>query len=234
MGTRAKEKPKWRTRCESCGKSFLAIRHSCRYCSGLCRHRAAVPLLPTPKKKRCEWCNALFQPTRADRRFCSDRCGFRTWTDNNRAKYNRKMRELNYKTRVRTPWLLLVRAAMHRSKKLGLPCDLTIEWGRNRWTGRCEVSNIPFLIQEKSPRTLFSPTVDRIDASKGYTQDNSRFVLWGVNAFKQNGTDAQMLDIAKGIVLTASRIDLSYVPDAPASSNQACACQIGLRSSAQR
>lgn len=194
-------------RCTVCSRRFVAIRRSRKYCSALCRHQAVVPLLPKPAKKRCERCNKFFQPARTSRRFCSDRCTFREWTDNNRAKYNKKMRELNYKTRVRTPWLLPIRAAKYRASRGNFACDITLEWGFSRWTGCCEVSGLPFVILPKSPRTLFSPTIDKIDPRGGYTKNNSRFVLWGVNAFKQNGTDVQMLKIAKAIVLMASRKD---------------------------
>lgn len=200
-GPYKKPRPALPKRCLDCGKCFLAIRSTRKFCSSLCRHRAAVPLHPPLPKKRCERCSKSFQSKLKKARFCSSKCGFREWTDNNRAKYNKKMRELNYKTRVRTPWTLLIASAKLRARQKGFPFDLTREWGEKRWTGHCEVSGLPFSIVEKAPRTLFSPTLDRIVPSGGYTQNNSRFVLWGVNAFKQNGTDADMFLIAEAITL---------------------------------
>lgn len=42
--------------------------------------------------------------------------------------------------------------------------------------------------------------MDRIDSSKGYTQDNCRFILFAVNSFKGVGTDALMLEIAQALL----------------------------------
>lgn len=200
-GHYTKEIAKLRKRCTVCEKRFLAARPNRKYCSALCRHRAGNPLQGPLPKKKCEWCEKTFRPLQKRRQFCSDKCSHRAYTERNRAKYNSRMRELNYQTRVKAPWKLLILSARVRAKHEGLPCDLTNEWGVSVWTGRCAVSGLPFSLSHKAPRTLFSPTIDRIEPSGGYTQANSRFVLWGVNAFKQNGTDTDMLFIAEHMVM---------------------------------
>jgi hypothetical protein len=44
---------------------------------------------------------------------------------------------------------------------------------------RCEITNIPFEWEPRSPRGL---SIDRIDRSKPYTLSNIRLVCWWVNA----------------------------------------------------
>lgn len=198
------EIPKWKIRCVICNKRYLAVRRSRKYCSALCRHRAGFPLMGPLPKKRCEWCDKLFRSGNSRGRFCGEKCYGRNWTENNRAYYNRRMREMNYKTRVRTPWLLIIRSAKLRARENELKYNLTPAWGKARWTGKCEVSGLPFVILPKSRRTVFSPTIDRIDGKGGYTKNNSRFVLWGVNAFKHDGTHEEMLRIARGIVMQSA------------------------------
>ncbi len=92
----------------------------------------------------------------------------------------------------------------HRAKKLGVPFDL--EWARVRdaWTGKCALTGIPFAIVNKEEREYrvspFSPAIDRIDPSKGYTHGNVRWVLHAVNMFKLNYTDDVMLHIARALL----------------------------------
>lgn len=97
------------------------------------------------------------------------------------------------------PWCKLVIAAKGRAAKRGLPYDLTFEWAEGRWTGFCEVSGIPFQPRYGANHGIFSPSIDRIESSKGYTQDNVRFVLMGVNGLKIDGTDAEMYFVAEAI-----------------------------------
>lgn len=98
------------------------------------------------------------------------------------------------------PWVKLVKGAIRRAKKRGLPFDLTEEWGKERWTGFCEVTKIPFAPRKGAPSSIFSPSVDRIVPTKGYTKDNCRFVLLGVNGLKHDGTDEAMYFVAEALM----------------------------------
>jgi hypothetical protein len=99
------------------------------------------------------------------------------------------------------PWCRLLGSAKNRAKKAGLPYDLTFEWAASRWTDHCEITGIKFrrLTGRLGPNA-FSPSIDRIDNSLGYTQSNCRFILAGVNSLKNDGTDDEMISIAKAIV----------------------------------
>lgn len=207
-----RETSRYKKRCIECGAKFVAIRQHRKYCSNFCRHRALVPLAPPKPKRPCIRCGKLFRPKLDKRQYCSDRCSYRDYTDRNRAAYNARMRELHHRQRVQTPWKRPIATARTRAKKEGLPFDLTMEWGEEIWTGYCAVSGLPFVIARKAPRTLFSPTIDKIIPKDGYLKSNSRFVLWGVNAFKQNGTDAEVLKIAQAIVTRAALLCDSACP----------------------
>lgn len=75
-----------------------------------------------------------------------------------------------------------------------------MEWAEKRWTGKCEITGLPFILSTQRNPYLFSPSLDKIVPSLGYVPDNCRFILHAVNALKGAGTDEQMLEIAKAIV----------------------------------
>jgi hypothetical protein len=56
----------------------------------------------------------------------------------------------------------------------------------------------------------FSASLDKIEPSKGYTKNNSRFILWGCNALKGVGADEDMYAIALRITKTSPSIVSAY------------------------
>ncbi len=80
-----------------------------------------------------------------------------------------------------------------------LPFTLTDEWARARWTGKCELTGIPFVVEGKHGK-FFSPSLDRIDPKLGYVDGNCRFILFAVNTLKGVGTDEDMMLVARGLV----------------------------------
>lgn len=97
------------------------------------------------------------------------------------------------------PWSRLIYGAKSRAKKSKILFDLNSDWGRDRWTGACEITGIPFQHGSRNP-TPFSPSIDRIDPRLGYTKENCRFILFGVNSLKLNGTDSDVMLIARAIL----------------------------------
>lgn len=104
--------------------------------------------------------------------------------------------------RLRRVTHFLMKSAKSRAKKKRLPFDLTIDWAKDRWTGRCELSGIEFR-PSSGRQNPYSPSIDRIDGTKGYVRTNCRFILSAINYLKANGTDEQMFHIASE--LTARR-----------------------------
>lgn len=76
----------------------------------------------------------------------------------------------------------------HRSKASGMECDLTLDWLHEKFKkGVCEITGLPFDFKppdKKGAKPPFTPSVDRIDPTKGYTKDNCQVILWAVNRAK--------------------------------------------------
>jgi hypothetical protein len=69
-------------------------------------------------------------------------------------------------------------------------------------SGRCAVTSIPFVMGEKCSKGMnpFAPSVDRIDSSKPYSNDNCRIVIWAYNMAKGQMTDDQLYEICLAVV----------------------------------
>ena len=67
---------------------------------------------------------------------------------------------------------------------------------------RCRLSGVPFNLEPHgsgaAPRP-YAPSIDRIDARRGYTTDNIRIICWAANLLLGTWGDGPALEIAKGI-----------------------------------
>ncbi len=123
-----------------------------------------------------------------------------------RAKYSENaemFRELSRSYRRAKPWVPLIAKARSRSAKAGIAFNLTAEWGAREWTGRCAVTGVEF---QPDRNRRWSASIDRIIPALGYVQANCRFVLWSVNCLKNDGTDAEMHEVARLIVGAANGV----------------------------
>lgn len=85
----------------------------------------------------------------------------------------------------------MLHSARKRSKEKGFPAPtLTAAWLYEKLrVGVCEVSGLPFATWSKET-TAWIPSIDRVDSSLPYTQENCRVVLWALNAaFAEWGED---------------------------------------------
>jgi hypothetical protein len=95
------------------------------------------------------------------------------------------------------------RAARRRAKKYGLDFSLTLEWCKAQWDkGVSPLSGLPFGNEKGSP---YYPSIDRIDSSLGYSEENCRMILVAENLFKNEWDDAAIIEIARGIAAKAIR-----------------------------
>lgn len=94
------------------------------------------------------------------------------------------------------------KSARSRAKKYGFEYKLPDGWCEQAFEaqdGKCAVSLIPFRI-DRSKRSPFMPSLDRIDPSKGYHPSNCRLVAYIVNcALNQFGEDA-LTEMSRAIV----------------------------------
>lgn len=125
----------------------------------------------------------------------------------NREEVRRKVTEKYHAAREASPVMFLRRSAKYRARKKELPFDLTVEHLESIWTGRCAITDLPMRVSKGNGPGIFSPSIDRIVPELGYVAGNVRFVIHAVNSMKNNGTDEDVVMIARAIVtnFTSSR-----------------------------
>lgn len=93
----------------------------------------------------------------------------------------RKQRE----SRARNRDLAMFRSAAERAKTRGWDFTISRQWLRKKIeTGFCEATGLAFANGEykgAGHADPFSASLDRRDSAKGYTPENCRVILWGLN-----------------------------------------------------
>lgn len=104
-----------------------------------------------------------------------------------------KKSKLKYKDDIPRRLNILLQQAKIRSKKKGVEFELTLQdlLALYPIDGLCPVFKMPIQFNTGKDRTN-SPSIDRIDASKGYTKDNVRIISWKANRMKSNATLADL------------------------------------------
>lgn len=168
--------------CKICPNLFVKKMKSQLYCSREC-YKKAWPINNREKAAKCSRDRRAAQPE---------------WYRKNESKYYRTYRGKQVRER---PWRYVFQSRRLDARKREIPFKITDEWCAARWTGRCEVTNIEFVVNPagKGPHP-FSCTLDKINPALGYLPDNCRFVLHGVNCLKGSGTDFDMFVIAQAII----------------------------------
>ena len=90
---------------------------------------------------------------------------------------------------------------IHRiRKRKTFEFSISKEWVLEKLEGGvCEVTNLPFDIGGNA-RSLFLPSVDRINSKIGYTKENCQMVIFGYNAAKNMNTHEDVMRLAKALV----------------------------------
>ncbi len=95
------------------------------------------------------------------------------------AYHERHLHDLGYRLSV------LFYRTKCRAKRVGLEFGLTLEWVEEQWkkqNGSCRLTGIPLEFgRAATARNPRSPSLDRIDSSRGYTTDNVELVCTWVN-----------------------------------------------------
>lgn len=93
----------------------------------------------------------------------------------------------------------LVAAAKSRAATKGLPFGLTVEWVQLALdAGVCEATGIAFDLEAN--RGWNTPSLDQIQAGKGYTPGNTRVVLFGLNAACGTWGENKVIEMSRAIM----------------------------------
>lgn len=158
------------------------------------KRRAAARAQPI----ECAECHSDFVRPRLGTKYCSPLCQQRYNRKRDMPRALRWQRKAYYKARQVIPWRHVYDGIKRRCKVKNKLFSLTREWVKARYTGHCELTGMPFIIGDR--RHPYSFSIDQIAPDKGYTADNVRFVLWCINSFKTDGTDAQMYRAAEALL----------------------------------
>lgn len=198
--------------CKHCQTPFQTTREQQKFCSSRC---ADVQFVSDNRAKINERAKEKMRQRRAegDPRIAALSAAYRAkpesraeaaaksrkWHSENKEHAN-SHRKNRLKARLEThPWHTAMLGAKLRAAHKKIPFGLTDEWAAARWTGRCELTNIPFVKGTKYQK-LFAASCDKIIPSLGYIPDNSRFVLNCVNMFKSNGPDTMLYEVAEALL----------------------------------
>lgn len=140
----------------------------------------------------------------------------RPYTERDKAlnkEWNRvnRNKRIAYKAKWRTTKdgraLMLLDNSRNRAKRLGVEHALTRKWIAERLNAPCPITGRTFDLSGPAKGSRCnpnSPSLDRIDSSKGYTVDNVRVTTVHANvALNEFGTEALVL-LSKDIIRTIS------------------------------
>ena len=88
--------------------------------------------------------------------------------------------------------------AKSRSKKKNLELNITLEYLESIYPddSLCPLLNIP-LDWDSPPKHPSTPSIDRIDSSKGYIKGNVQWVSWRANQLMRDATPDELLMVAQ-------------------------------------
>lgn len=90
-----------------------------------------------------------------------------------------------YRLTYRGRLMMLLQSAKSRAKKTGLDFNLDIDFLMSQ-PNVCPILSLQFDITDTNRNT--SPSLDRVDSTKGYTKVNTRLISRRANTIKNDGT----------------------------------------------
>lgn len=128
-------------------------------------------------------------------KFCSIDCNRRYNFD----KYGGH--EYNKKLRSASPRAYLSRLRSVTNRKDTLSLDFLVNLYEKQ-KGLCSITNHPmtFIQPGNNQKVSTNMSIDRIDSSLGYIEDNVRLVCYRANIMKLDGTDQELRDWCKKIL----------------------------------
>ncbi len=115
----------------------------------------------------------------------------------------KKVLEQNKEWKRQNPAKFLYNSARQRSKQIGIPFDLKIE-------DIIVPEYCPLLNVKLEFGTRYSPSIDRIDNSKGYVKGNVQVISMQANRMKNDATEQELITFCKNMMKTRKDLDDRY------------------------
>lgn len=147
--------------------------------AGGCKMPAKLPPGEAARRKKARF-GAWYK-----RRSADQKAKRRTYCDNNRLALNAAATK-RYHAKKGHPERRaqqLFNSAKTRAKESGR--DFTLSFDRVLFAlelGVCEATGLKFDMLARKGRSPYAPSLDREDCSKGYTDENTRVVVWAFNS----------------------------------------------------
>ena len=85
-----------------------------------------------------------------------------------------------------------------RSLLKNLQFNIDKQWIESKFNQKnCEVSNLPF---NHGKGVWYTQSVDRVNNNHGYTKDNCKVVLWGMNVGKGTSSYKDLYKVSKAFI----------------------------------
>lgn len=132
---------------------------------------------------------------------------YREWRKNNPKAQKGESKQFNtFYTTIKGRAVHMLNNCRARAGKKSLECNLTTEWIVSKLElGVCEATGLPLQLKTNGGKghktNSFSPSLERIDNSKGYTEDNCQITCWIYNRAKGAFPIADLLTMLKALEL---------------------------------
>lgn len=115
-----------------------------------------------------------------------------------REGYNEAMRK--YRSTNKGAIMTSITAAKQRSKKQGIPFDLDLEYVTNLFDKQKGLCAITGEVMVPKSKDRMSPSLDKINPSKGYVKGNVQWLTWKANMIKQDLNMEELRDFCTKVL----------------------------------
>ncbi len=165
----------------------------CGFCT-TCARRKPLDEMCKSRPYRCLLCGRRYFRERYKKNDQVRAVQYR-WRDENRERVNEQTRQ----RRRKNPEKRLYELAKRRANRTGLP--FSIQLSDVVVPATCPVLGIALGWKEFDGKRGFphpgSPTLDRLDSSKGYVPENVEVISWRANSLKKDGTLEELEKLVK-------------------------------------
>lgn len=144
--------------------------------------------------RKCKFCSVEFGYTNLKQIFCSSKCRSRILYYENPVKYRNKQKELRQFQKDANQNYYIWYMIKTRAKRKNISFDIEVE--DIIVPNECPILKIPLHYECREN----TPSMDRIDNSKGYIKGNIQIVSYKANTMKNSASPKELTEFAKWIL----------------------------------